>query len=385
MIACPAQPKVAPVSIAPARPAVASSETVSQVLTEGAGLVQSLNQIEAMTGRINARLHAAMEEIKALNLQTRLLSFNAQLEAGRAGAAGHSFAVVAKEMGRLADGTAEVSRRLDESAQADIAQLAQGIQEIGERVRGTRLSDLAATNVDLLERNLYERTCDVRWWATDSSCVDACLDPAKAEHASHRLGVILDSYTVYYDIVLCDLAGRIIANGRPEKYACIGHNQADTLWFRKAQATVSGEEYGFEGLHCSPVLADGQPIIVYSTMVRRGGVADGEPIGCLGIVFNWEALAQTIMHETQIGRREQANTRVFVTDAEGRIIADSRNRHLRERFGLARVAERLQAGKGHTVQTIAGEPCLVAYAPSRGYETYRTGWHSFIVQRLAAG
>ena len=29
------------------------------------------------------------------------------------------------------------------------------------------------TNIDLIDRNLYERSCDVRWWATDSSVVDA--------------------------------------------------------------------------------------------------------------------------------------------------------------------------------------------------------------------
>lgn len=62
--------------------------------------------------------------------------------------------------------------------------------------------------------------CNFRWWATDSPLV-AGLDDAGAEastHASRRLSVIRDSYTVYKDIWLLDADGMIVANGRPEQY-----------------------------------------------------------------------------------------------------------------------------------------------------------------------
>ena len=49
---------------------------------------------------------------------------------------------------------------------------------LSNQVRGTRLSDLALNNIDLIDRNLYERSCDVRWWATDSSIWHACSDPS---------------------------------------------------------------------------------------------------------------------------------------------------------------------------------------------------------------
>ena len=32
--------------------------------------------------------------------------------------------------------------------------------------------DLALNAIEFIDRNLYERTCDVRWWATDSAVVD---------------------------------------------------------------------------------------------------------------------------------------------------------------------------------------------------------------------
>ena len=37
--------------------------------------------------------------------------------------------------------------------------------------------------IDLIDRNLYERTCDVRWWATDSAMVAAAAEKGYATGA----------------------------------------------------------------------------------------------------------------------------------------------------------------------------------------------------------
>ena len=94
-------------------------------------------------------------------------------------------------------------------------------------------------NIDLIDRCLYERTCDVRWWATDSSVVDALTQNTQEayEHASRRMGVILGAYTVYFDLVLCDLNGRTVANGRPDLYKSVGSDQSQEKWFRDAKIT----------------------------------------------------------------------------------------------------------------------------------------------------
>ena len=346
------------------------------------GIAASLRNICGVSGAIEQRLRSAVGQIEMINLQTKLLSFNAQIEAAHAGVAGRAFEVVAREMVALSGRTAESAQQLDEETQRDIRVLNEMIDQVGSTVRGTRLSDLAFTNIDLIDRNLYERSCDVRWWATDASCVDAARDPEKAGHAGRRLGVILDSYTVYYDIVLCDVGGRIIANGRPEKFACGGTDQSSTGWFQSAMATRSGAEFGFQGLHCSPTLAGGHMVLVYSAMVREGGRAEGAPLGCLGIVFNWEALAQTIVLATQVGEAEKKRTRVLIVDENKRVIADNQGRHLQEEFALKDFEELLACKKGYAVQMIERRPHLIAYASSPGFETYATGWHSFILQPL---
>ena len=72
---------------------------------------------------------------------------------------------------------AKTSSIADELANATSRSIDDLLDLIGSSVRGTRLSDLALTNIDLIDRNLYERTCDVRWWATDSSLVEALENP----------------------------------------------------------------------------------------------------------------------------------------------------------------------------------------------------------------
>lgn len=149
---------------------------------------------------------------------------------------------------------------------------------------------------------------------------------------------------------------------------------------RSAQATATGAEFGFAGLHQSPSLAGGAKVLVYSALVRRDGKTDGEPLGCLGIVFNWESLAQTIVTRTQVGERERAHTRVCIVNDHGAIIADNRARHLIDRIDLEPYAALMRSRKGYIVTEFAGEPHLVAYAHSPGFETYARGWHSFIFQ-----
>lgn len=350
-------------------------------------------QIEISPERINdlahtvlVKLNSSIKEINDINLQTRVLSFNSQIQAARVGEAGRSFSVVGREMVNLAARTSSAAENLNREAQGPILELAEISRQLSTSVRGTRLSDLALVNISLIDRNLYERTCDVRWWATDSSVVDALTDPTPeaCRYASKRLGVILQSYTVYFDLVLADLEGNIIANGRPDQYRSEGTNVSQSAWFRTALATRSGEEYGFETVTNSP-LVNNQNILTYSCTVRRNGEARGEVLGVLGILFNWDSLAQTIMYETPLSPDEKNGARVCIIDDAGNVLADSQNRILQQRLALPDMAALLQESKNYVLTDYNQVPCVVAHAQAPGYETYSTGWHSVIIESLASG
>lgn len=343
--------------------------------------------IGALAANIQVKVSASARSINDINLQAKLLSINAQIEAAHAGSSGRAFGVVAAEMAGLSRRTEQSAHELVNSIQPDIENLLDMSQQLSvymQDVRGQRLSDLALNNIDLIDRNLYERSCDVRWWATDPSLTQACQAPdvsAVTQHAAQRMGIILDAYTVYFDLVLCTPNGDIIANGRPNTYASVGKNVADAPWFQDALQTASGDEFAFQSAHVS-ALVDDQRTLVYACAVRQQGERWGAVIGVLGLLFRFDALAQTVVTGTALPEHEKAKTRVMVVDASGLILADTAHGALQERLSFPDLPALFALKKGFLTIDKDGQHYLAAHADSPGFETYATGWHSVILQAL---
>jgi hypothetical protein len=338
----------------------------------------SVQDVARYVTDLSSMLTDAIGEISDINSNTRLLALNARIEAARAGEAGAAFSVVAGEVQSLSEKTSGIANELATKTKKSIAELS---DIIGTSVRGTRLSDIALTNIDLIDRNLYERSCDVRWWATDSSVVDALTKGTADAYkfACDRLGVILNSYTVYVDLVLADKEGKIVANGRPDQFKSIGRSVADQEWFTTAQRTRSGEEFGFQTAHRSELI-NRQPTLVYSCGVRQGGLANGALIGVLGIIFNWEALAQTIMKAVPLSAAEKEATRCCIVDSTGHVLADSFEKHLIDTLDVSELPDAFTRKKGFFVTHYQGRDCCIGHAKAPGFETYTTGWYSLIIQ-----
>lgn len=340
-------------------------------------------RITKLTLELSKKMDVAIQEIERINRQSHMLAINARVESARAGEAGAAFGVVASEMGTLSHAITDLVDRLKKETSSDFKEIARINDHISTHFRGTRLSDLALTNIDLIDRNLYERSCDVRWWATDSSVVDALAnDTIKAkDFACQRLGVILDSYTVYFDLVLCNSNGDIIANGRKGKYDSIGKNVASSYWFRKAMECNAGEDYAWETVHKSQLVND-ELVLVYTTAVRENGSNHGKILGALGIIFEYEALAQTIVESIPLTPEEEQLTRACIVDDKGLVLADSDHRNLEETILFEGKDDLFKENKGFVIEKVNQVDCCIAHARAPGYETYTTGWHSLIIQRL---
>jgi hypothetical protein len=266
---------------------------------------------------------------------------------------------------------------------ATMAEMGKIIDTQITNIRGVRLSDLALTNIDLVDRSLYERSCDVRWWAKDGSLLEAVVkkDKHSVDDAAKRLGVILDSYTVYHDLVLCDVDGNILANGRPDQFRSAGKNQRDTVWFRTALEANSKDAFGFQTVHRSPLVGD-QLSVVFSSPIRENSHEDGKILGVLGVIFNWEGLSQRIVESTPLSNEEKANCRICIIDNDGAIFADSRRKVLEGRIQFSGIESLLEEKKGFIMMQYENDYCCVGHALSPGYETYASGWHSLLIQKL---
>jgi hypothetical protein len=329
---------------------------------------------------LSATASAHAMEIKEFTTRTRLLALNALIESAHAGDAGKGFAVIANEVKEISQSISEVSARFTNQ----VDQKTHDIERIGEQImrdiaelRGDRLADLALNMIDVIDRNLYERSCDVRWWATDAAVVARCerRSQVSAQATAKRLAVILDNYTVYLDIWICDCNGKVLANGRPERYGkARTANASDNVWFSKALSCEPGG-YAVGDIGRCPEL-DNRQVATYAAPVRRDGAGNGEPIGVICVFFDWQAQSQTVVDAVRLLPEEKARTRCLIVDAQGLVIAAS------DRQGVLSEVIRLQnhdKSLGHYRDQRNDQ--VIAYALTPGYETYKgLGWFGVLVQ-----
>ncbi len=332
---------------------------------------EQIVRLSEQVGRISREKIAAIQSITG---RTRMLALNALIESARVGELGRGFAVVADEVKGVSGEIAELADVLEAELSSKTTLLESIGRQVVDHLKGKRLVDLALNAIELIDRNLYERTCDVRWWATDSDVVDCLQSPTDqtAAHASRRLGVILSAYTVYLDLWICDRNGRVVANGRPDRYRVAGTDVFGESWFREAMETATGDDYAVANIAKNAHLA-GQPVASYAAAIRENAAADGRPLGVLGIHFDWGPQADAIVRGIRLSDAERARTRVMLVDARNRVIAGAGS-DAAETFDLK------SEGRDSGTYRLPGGG-TVGFHRTPGYETYAgLGWYGVLVQ-----
>jgi hypothetical protein len=329
--------------------------------------------ITDIISNIEKRIEDHRFENARITNHINILALNATIEAARAGAAGRGFAVVASEVKNFAAQAANASKEL--------GAIRSDTHELQQRFAGKeadRLSEMSQTLVQLIVRNLYERTADVRWWATDEAlyCSLESLDRTSVDHAVERLGLINRFYSVYLNLVLVGIDGTIMACSQPAQFPRVTGSDVSTLpWFQKAMGTKSGDQYVMDDIFRDALHGD-KLVAVYAASVRKNGRKDGKIVGVLGVMFDWEDQAKTIVQtEPSLSEDEWTRSRVILLDQNMRVIAASDNRGILLPFVLQHQGQ----PKGHYVNA---DQELVAFAKTLGYQEYDgQGWYAAIVQR----
>ncbi|MEP6505134.1 MAG: cache domain-containing protein, partial [Betaproteobacteria bacterium] len=214
------------------------------------------------------------------------------------------------------------------------------------------LGHQAQIAVDVLTRNLFERTADIGFLATDAAIVDACVSGDAAELAAlrDRLRVYAQRYTVYRDIVLMAPDGQVLVR------------LADGFAGRSTSPLVAralAGQGGFVETLAATDFCGGERALTYAWRVESGGRA----VGVLALVFDLEREAQMIFE--RLATHDEV---IAFVDGQGRAVVSNDAARLPPGHLVA-----LRAGAGSL--RLGGVTHLVAQCDGEPYQGYAgPGW-----------
>lgn len=234
--------------------------------------------------------------------------------------------------------------------------------------------ELARLAADIMDRNLYERANDCRWWALSPVLQHALAAPpsaAGAEALKRLLSHINGLYTVYLRLVAFDAQGVVRGVSNEIEGASLLGSRIDDELLVATQSLSDSQRYAVSAFAPSP-LSGGAATYVYSAAVREAG----RMVGGIAIVFNAQREFRAILDDV-LG--ERAGLAAFV-GADGRVIACSGGAlAVGEPFafdGVQSIAE--HEGAHHAVAAIAAN----GYREFKCDDGYRNHVRAVVALRL---
>ena len=246
------------------------------------------------------------------------------------------------------------------------------IGDLQETVISSILQDaqlLASLAVDVLDRNLYERANDCRWWA---------LNGALISHLANQVGnnapltAILQHinslYTVYSDIVVFDARQRIVAVSNKSHNKLIGQ-VLNEGWVAKTLSLRNSRDYVESG-YAPSVLYDNQPTLIFGAVMRN---ESGGAVGGVGIVFDskvqLELMLRDALPRTESGEFQAGCIGAFV-DAQMQVIVATSEYQTGDKLPLPPEVLADSGSTGERIVAINATYYAVGVKQAAGYREY---------------
>lgn len=310
-----------------------------------------------------SKLRNSLSEIEEQSQNIRILSFNSSIEAARAGNAGRGFHVISQEIRKIS----ESNKAVNDACNSVVNEIEKQMYEL----IGIRTADVAFDIIDKVDRNLFERYCDVQAWATFSRIIEACRNSSEenCKKAHSILSHLVETYEVYYDIILSDVDGRIIACGVNE--SLIGNSVATQEWFTSVKKTSSPF---YSDMYFSNSIKN--HVMTYASPIFD---ADGVMVGVISTRFNWKFVLD-IIDKAKIAKTSS----VRLVNKEGLVIGSTnRDEILKYEVRSSNAFSELSNGVkyGFCFDRTAGKAKTVTgFAKTSGYNSYRGKEWSVIIE-----
>ena len=230
----------------------------------------------------------------------------------------------------------------------------------------------AALAIDIMDRNLYERANDCRWWALTETftrvLAAADIPPQAAQSMSDILAYINDLYTVYQGIYVYDNSGRIIAVSNPGLKEWQGTQATEQSLWQSVMSLTDTQQYSVSAFHPCDYYQQ-RPTYIYNAAIR----SDNRVVGGIGLVFDSEPEFRQMLDEV-LHNADAKRMGIFV-ERSGKVISASSNAPWQagEHITLpADIISHRSGEQGAGIFTLEGQQYVVGFAVSKGYREYKT-------------
>lgn len=247
------------------------------------------------------------------------------------------------------------------------------VERIAAAHLNNRLRDLssrAQVAIDILIRNLFERTADVGFIATDSPLVDFVQHPdeSTARAIRERLAEYRAKYTVYSDIVVLSNDARVLVRLADSDATW---TQAPDWWTGMMAKDGYVERFGRCGLFADGNTEDDSAHYYAHRICSK----DGRSVGAVLLRFDFASEVASVFEDLLSGDRD---TLIVFADDDNRVIATSRPNDIALGARLGTIDE-------FNVLASGGHDWLAQARWTRGYQGYRgLPWQAFAMIRVDA-
>lgn len=310
----------------------------------------------------NREMQRVMQKLQKISLQSKILALNSGIEAARAGEAGRGFSVVAKEINNFAAASMDASKESEE--------IIKSIQQKANEIIAVRTVDVAYDTIDKIDRNLFERNCDVQAWATFDAVKNVISNPTPEtrKEAQALLKNIYEIYEVYFELLVVDLDGNIIVTAKNQSE--VGKSMANREWFKE---TMTNNDVYVTDMYYSEIVQG--YTMGYSCPIRD---EHGHVMGVFSTRFNWDFIYD-IIDNVKIDESSQ----LYVINKEGIVIASKdRENVLSKNLSDMKAVQNVTSGKDNRGYVIENNQ-ICAYCLTEGYNAYKgKGWSVIVVESI---